>query len=125
MTTSANADELHFSCSEVSIVSPLFDGGISATRKFHRVLEVQLAADKTSVTVSNNYKDDANSGTFPLTVADSTYEWNGKIIYNNAYDHFILDRYTIGLKSVSTPVPGGKVIQMQTNYECSRIQKQI
>lgn len=121
----ASADEQHLSCNEISMTGPLFAGGISDTRGYHRTFEVQIAADQTTATISNNYNDAANTGTFPLKVSDATYEWNGAVSHNNGYDHFIIDRYTLTMRNISTPVTGGQVLDVTINYECRKLQKQV
>lgn len=64
------------------------------------------------VTVSNNSNDIANSGTFPMQLSDATYEWNGKVLYNNGYDHFVLDLWhpeKCPARVFSPPTPLGAI----------------
>jgi hypothetical protein len=125
--TEAHADQIQLTCSELSMASPIFidTGGIRDTSSYNRTLEVSIATSLGSVTMSNNYGSSYAAGTFPLQITDSTYEWDDNVAYNNGFDHFILDRYSAQLHSVTTPVPGGEVIQMQVNYRCETLQKQF
>jgi hypothetical protein len=125
-TPATAADGQHLTCDEISMSGRLFINGPADTRQYHRTLEVQIAADQATVEVSDNYGDKFNSGLFPLTISDAAYQWNGRIADpKTGFSHFVLDRYTLGMRSIETPAPGGTVLDVTINYTCRKGEKQI
>jgi hypothetical protein len=101
-------------------------GGTSSTTEYHRTLQLSINTAQSTVSVTNGNGYDYESGTFPLRITDSTFEWNGNVIKGNiGYNHYILDRYTADLHGVSTPLPGEQVIEMTTNFKCEKLQRQF
>jgi hypothetical protein len=124
----AYADDIQLTCFEVSMSSALFydTGGTSSTTEYHRSLQLSIDTAQSTVSVTNGNGYDYESGTFPLRITDSTFEWDGNIIKGHiGYDHYILGRYTADLHAVDTPLPGERVIQMTINFKCERLQRQF
>jgi hypothetical protein len=123
----ANADTIQLTCREVSLTSPIFSntGGVSDTTAYHRSLQISLDPILKSVDVSSSSANSMDAGSFPVDVADANYQWNGNVAYKNGYTHFVLDRYTMTMQGIGTPLPGHQVIQLTTNYECKTLQRQI
>jgi hypothetical protein len=112
----------------MSMSSPLFSdtGGTSSTTEYHRSLQLSIDTAQGMISVVNGNGYPYESGSFPLRITDATLEWNGNVPKGKiGYSHYVLNRYTDDLNAVNTPLPGERVIEMQTYFRCQKLQRQF